>query len=94
MLVCLYTKQDIMGLHVICIGIVNVICANKGNSRLRAHPFKLGIYMLLLHDPVIHELKEEIIFPECLPIPKGNLFSLVIISPQDISRNLSCKAGR
>ena len=55
------TKQYIMRLHIIRIGIMHVIRTHKPDSCLLAHTYQLLVYDLLIRDSVVLQLQKEIV---------------------------------
>jgi hypothetical protein len=55
-----------VGLHILFIGIVDVICRHQIDAGLTAHPDQLGIDFFLVIIAVILKFQKEIIFPKDL----------------------------
>ncbi len=83
-----------MGLHVLLVGVVAVVRADERKTFLLMHADELAVHMLLLRDPVVLQLEEEIFLPENVPILVRRLLRRLVVAPGDRLRDLARKAGR
>ena len=86
-------QKDIMCRGVLCVGIMHIVGAYQFNPCLLAHSQQLLIHQLLIRNPVILQLQEEISFSENFLIAEGRFFPFLIHSSGQISGHLSCQAG-
>ncbi len=89
----LEAQQDIVGLHVLLVGVVAVVRADERKTFLLMHADELAVHMLLLRDPVVLQLEEEIFLPENVPILVRRLLRRLVVAPGDRLRDLARKAG-
>ena len=89
----LHAQENVMGLRVCAVGIVDIIGSHQFDSRLPAHTHKLLIHSVLLRYTVVLQFQEKIPLSENLFISQSRLFGLLIKTFCDISCNFSCKAS-
>ena len=82
-----------MGLHVVLVGVVDVVGGHQLDARLPAHAHESLVHHLLLGHAVVLELQEEVSLPEDLLITQGRLLCLLVEALADISRHFSRQAG-
>ena len=82
-----------MGLHVVRIGVMDVVGSHQLDPRLPAHAHKSLVHHLLLGHAVILELQEKIALSKDFLIPQGRLLGLLIESLHDISGHFPRQAG-
>ena len=89
----LKTKQDVMRLFILRIGIVDVIGSYQLNSRLFRQTKKALVGRLLLAHPVILQLQEKVPFSENILILVCGFLGLFIKTPHQILLHLSGQTG-
>ena len=82
-----------MCFRILGIGIMTVICSDELDPGLLRHPKQRLIHQLLLGDPVILQLQEEVPLPEDLLIGQSRFLRLLVESAGEISGDFSCQAG-
>ena len=82
-----------MRLHVVLVGVVDVIGGHQLDTRLPAHAHESLVHHLLLGHAVVLELQEEVSLPEDLLIAQGRLLCLLVEALAYISCHFPRQAG-
>ena len=82
-----------MGFHVIPADIVAVIGTDDGNAQLVPHPENPRVHLPLQRNSVVHDLQEEVILSEDIPVAERGPAGLLIAVRREISRHFSRQAG-
>ena len=90
----LQAEEDVVGLHVLLVGVVAVVRADERKALLLVHPDQLPVHVLLLRDTVVLQLEEEIVLPENVPVLKGRPLRSFVVPARDCLGDLARKAGR
>ena len=89
----LQTQQDIVRLHIVRIGIMDIICDNERNIEFLAHLQKHRIDSPLLRNAVILHFQEKIALSEARFIFESHLLCLIHETFDDIALHFSRQAG-
>ena len=89
----LNTEQNIVGLHILRIGVMDIIGSHKRNIQLLAHAYQGLVYDFLFRQAVVLKLQKIISLSKDLFIFEGRLFGLLIEALHNIPLHLSCQAG-
>ena len=82
-----------MGLLILGIGVVDIVGCHQLKARIPAHAHKALVYQLLVRQPVVLKLQEEIVLSKYVHIPAGCPDRLLIHSPGQVALHLPCQTG-
>ena len=86
-------QKDIMGLHIVGIGIVDVVGGDQGNPQSPAHRHQSHIDFLLVLVAVVLQLQKEVSLAKNVQVLESRLVRRREVVPDDIARHFSRQAS-